>query len=133
MFRKTLCYGIACVIVGGFLAIIVKAAVDVPETITIKVIQEKQPPVVFPHKNHNSKEGLGIKCAECHHKTKEGQTPKKCSECHAKEKKVEAGKEVADMKTAFHKRCKDCHKEKKTADPQTKAPTLCKGCHVKTE
>ena len=113
----------------------VSYALDNPETVTIKEIQSTKAPVVFPHKKHNSKEGQNLKCAECHHTTKEGEQPKSCASCHDKEK--DEGKKIAlkgnpatsATKGMYHVKCIGCHKEKKAADPNSKAPTLCNGCH----
>ncbi|OGL43617.1 MAG: hypothetical protein A2149_06275 [Candidatus Schekmanbacteria bacterium RBG_16_38_11] len=106
-----------------------------PESITIKDIQDKKPPVVFPHKKHNSAEGQNLKCAECHHTTKEGEQPKSCASCHDKEK--DDGKKIAlkgnpptsATKGMFHVECIGCHKKNKEKNANSKAPTMCNGCH----
>jgi len=113
----------------------VNAALENPDTITIKDIQDKKPPVVFPHKKHNSKEGQNLKCAECHHTTKEGEQPKACSTCHDKEK--DDGKKIAlkgnpptsATKGMFHVKCIGCHKKEKEKNASSKAPTMCNQCH----
>lgn len=97
------------------------------ETVTIDSIKDKQGPVTLKHKAHIDK--YGLKCIDCHHKTKEGETPKACKSCHdPKEKK---GDKV-NLKNAYHKGCKGCHKEKaKKAEEGKKPPTKCKECHEK--
>jgi uncharacterized paraquat-inducible protein A len=74
--------------------------------------------VSFDHEKHSKSVG---KCAECHHKDAAGKEAK-CSTCHAKGKGE--GKKV-ELKEAFHKNCKDCHKAGK------KGPEKCEGCHKK--
>jgi hypothetical protein len=93
-------------------------AAGVPDSVVIKVIQSKQPPVNFSHKAHLK---LGIKCTDCHTKASGG--PLKPELIDAKQK----GK----VANAFHTQCLDCHKKKKAADPASKAPTGCKDCHRK--
>ena len=74
--------------------------------------------VTFDHEKHSKSIG---KCAECHHKDAASKEAK-CSTCHAKGKGE--GKKV-ELKEAFHKNCKDCHKAGK------KGPEKCEGCHKK--
>jgi len=92
------------------------------DSITISTIQKMQPPVVFPHKNHQDM--LSGKCVECHHTTKEGEQTVSCASCHNKE-----GAKVV-LKDAYHKKCKDCHQKEATAGK--KAPTKCNECHKKS-
>lgn len=63
--------------------------------------------------NHAAHQGLAD-CATCHHTG--GYEP--CKSCHD-------GTKAPNAKDAYHKNCKDCHKEK------GKGPTKCKECHVK--
>lgn len=77
-----------------------------PEKVTIKTIQAKKPPVVYPHAQHlQNQKFKDLGCKYCH-------------------KKEEGGGEV-NMTTAveFHKKCKTCHKE------EGKGPTKCTECH----
>ena len=93
--------------------------------------KDKKPAVEFHHKKHSEDYKLG--CTECHHMYtdgkntwKEGDEVKKCIACHDPEKKD--GK-VDKLQNAFHKNCKNCHKEKKDDE---KAPfKKCTGCHKK--
>ncbi|MGE5188844.1 MAG: cytochrome c3 family protein [Gemmatimonadota bacterium] len=90
-----------------------------PEKIVIKEIQKTKPPVAFDHKAHGAK----VKeCKACHHKDEPGKE-QKCSAAKCHGAKAE-GKKV-DLKEAFHKQCKDCHKKEK------KGPVKCDGCHKK--
>ena len=73
----------------------------------------------FNHKKHAE----AAKCKECHHTTKEGEKVQKCVDCHTKDSKVTA-------KDAFHKNCKDCHRDLKKAGKPT-GPTICTKCHAK--
>ena len=133
--KKVLSLGIAavfCLVVVGFG---VSYALDNPESITIKEVQATKPPVVFPHKKHNSAEGSNLKCTECHHTNKEGEQPKACSTCHDKEK--DDGKKIALKgnpassltKGMYHVKCISCHKKEKEKNASTKAPTTCNQCH----
>ena len=64
--------------------------------------------------NHSAHQGL-TDCATCHHTGDYAQ----CKSCHG------VNENVPKSKNAFHKQCKDCHKEAK------KGPTKCKECHIK--
>ncbi len=69
----------------------------------------------FPHHEHQAKTG---DCKTCHHKSKDGETPRACKTCHHAKKG-----DAPAIKNAYHKRCKGCHKKEK------KGPTKCNGCH----
>jgi hypothetical protein len=87
------------------------------KAISIKQIQKTKSPVAFNHGSHKD-----IDCAKCHHKGEKGkEVGCGTAKCHGD--KAE-GKKV-DLKEAFHKQCKDCHKEMK------KGPTKCDECHKK--
>jgi hypothetical protein len=86
-------------------------------------------PVAFNHQQHS--EDYGIQCEECHHEYQdgkniwqEGMEVKKCIACHDPQKK----QGNADrLNNAFHKNCRNCHKDIKDDD---KAPyRKCSGCH----
>jgi hypothetical protein len=64
--------------------------------------------------NHTAHQGLAD-CTTCHHTGDYAQ----CKSCHG------ISPEAPKAKNAFHKQCKDCHKEDK------KGPTKCKECHIK--
>lgn len=68
--------------------------------------------VTFDHATHQQLVG---DCTTCHHAGLEAGS---CKSCHGV--KPEAPKTM----TAYHKLCKDCHK-------QGNGPTKCSGCHVK--
>ena len=116
-----------------FAAMGISNAAENPESITIKIIQDKKPPVVFPHKKHQSADGANLKCVECHHK--DADSPKPCESCHSKDK--DDGKKIAIMgnpptsmsKGLFHVKCVGCHKANKEKNASSKAPTMCNGCH----
>ena len=85
-------------------------------------------PVEFTHKKHAVDHK--IQCTECHHVFKdkknvwkEGDKVQKCAECHKSPKQNEG--EMLSLYNAFHKNCRDCHKEAK------KGPTKCDECHPK--
>lgn len=90
-----------------------------PDKVVLKEIQKMKAPVAFDHKAHGAK----VKsCQECHHKDAAGKE-QKCStaDCHG----AKADGKKVDLKEAFHKQCKDCHKAGK------KGPTKCDECHPK--
>jgi uncharacterized paraquat-inducible protein A len=109
---------------AAFMAIVVAVvfsaglvvSADAPAKITIKEIQKTKPPVVFDHKAHT---GKVKECKTCHHKGEAGKE-EKCSKCH----KAKAEGKTVELKEAFHKTCKDCHKKEK-------ASTKCDDCHKK--
>lgn len=105
----------------GFLSVLVFAQTKAPETIVIKEIQKAKPAVTLSHAEHSK----SFKCTECHHKYQGQGTPPKCSKCHGK---VKEGNKPS-LKNAFHKGCKNCHKQEKAKGK--KAPTTCSGCHKK--
>lgn len=67
--------------------------------------------VTFNHEAHQSQSD----CATCHHTGDFAQ----CKSCHG------VDQQAPKAKDAYHKLCKDCHKEAK------KGPTKCKECHIK--
>lgn len=118
-----------------FLAVGALTAADVPADIKIQNTgykEDKKGAVKFSHGKH-SKE-YKAPCAECHHVYKdgknvfkEGDPVDKCSKCHAfDEKKGNADK----LQNAYHKNCKNCHKEFVEKNPNSKAPfQKCNDCH----
>ncbi len=72
--------------------------------------EAKMGTVSFDHAKHQER----TDCATCHHSGEY----KACDSCHD-------GTAAPKAKDAFHKNCKDCHKEKQ------QGPTKCKECHVK--
>ena len=116
---------------------LIAADVDVPDVITIEnkgYQKDKKGPVTFSHKKHHDE--YKEACTECHHDYKDGKNTwkegdpvKKCSECHDPEKKN--GK-VMKLQNAYHRNCKNCHKEVVEKDSSKKAPyKKCTKCHGK--
>ena len=115
-----------------FVAVGALTAANVPDEITIEnqgYKSDKKGGVKFSHKKHNA--DYKVTCAECHHDYqggknvwKEGDTVKKCGDCHDPEAKK--GK-VDKLQNAYHKNCKNCHKEKGEKAPFKK----CNDCHEK--
>ena len=109
-------------------------AADLPGDITIEnegYKKDKKSGVPLSHAKHATE--YGAACSDCHHVYedgnnvwKEGDPVQKCIECHDAQKSQGNAKK---LQTAFHKNCKDCHKEK---DPSSeKAPSKkCSDCHV---
>jgi len=94
--------------------------------------KDKKRPVLFSHKKHSTE--YKVACADCHHVYKDGKNVwkegdhvDKCSKCHDLNKSTEEnGEKVMKLQNAFHRNCKNCHKEKK------KGPfKKCNECHVK--
>jgi hypothetical protein len=95
---------------------------------------DKKGPVKLSHKKHA--EEYKVDCFECHHKYENGKNVlqkgdpiDKCAKCHDPKKKQ--GKTLK-LNIAYHKNCKNCHKEIVNKDPGKKAPfKKCSGCHEK--
>jgi hypothetical protein len=120
-----------------FLTVGVLTAADVPDEVTIDnkgYQKDKKGPVKLTHKKHH--ETYKAACTDCHHEYKEGKNVwkegapvKKCSECHNPLKKD--GK-IKKLQNAYHRNCKNCHKEVIAKDPNKKAPfKKCTECHQK--
>jgi len=102
------------------------AAIHAGEAKDVITLPSKQGAVTLTHKAHVAH--AQKKCNACHHLDKaDGSDAKKCSQCHKEKESEVNGKKVISAKDAFHQNCKDCHKK----DAAKKAPTTCKGCHVK--
>ncbi|EFK07283.1 acidic cytochrome c3 family protein [delta proteobacterium NaphS2] len=94
--------------------------------------KDKKGPVAFDHVAHTK---AGVTCNECHHvykkagenTWKEGDEVQKCSECHDINENTEKdGMKVMKLQNAYHRNCKNCHKEEKKG-PYKK----CNDCHAK--
>jgi hypothetical protein len=109
---------------------------EVPDQILLdnEYERDKKGPVEFTHKKHE--EDYGIACADCHHVYedgenvwKEGDHVEKCSACHTPEGEADG---PMKLQNAFHRNCKNCHKdlfkEKKPTGPFRK----CNDCHQKS-
>ena len=79
--------------------------------------------VLFTHKEHNSVDGYGFDCTDCHHLYEEGEgvKPEACGECHEADSEEE---DVPKRSDAFHTQCIGCHEDDGTA------PNECSQCHV---
>ena len=94
----------------------------------------KQGPVSFSHLKHAGE--YGVTCTECHHEYKDGKNiwnqndpVKKCRECHDPEEKKDG---VMKLQNAFHKNCRDCHKQMVEEGKSEIAPyKKCTDCHEK--
>ena len=107
----------AIVVAVTFSASLVIGAAAPAGKVTIKEIQKTKPAVTFDHKAHADR--VKGNCKACHHKDEAGKE-QGCSKCHGDKAD---GKKV-ELKEAFHKTCKDCHKK-------MNGPTKCDGCHKK--
>ncbi len=110
-----------------------KKTTEVPDEVMINnegYTDDKKGPVKLSHVKHANTEG--VSCTDCHHDYKDGKNVwkasdpvKKCIECHDP---MEKRGNVAKLNIAYHKNCKDCHKDRVKDD--NKAPfKKCKGCH----
>jgi hypothetical protein len=120
-----------------FLTVGVLTAADVPDDVTIEnkgYQKDKKGPVKLSHKKHSV--DYQVACTDCHHEYKDGKNVwkegapvKKCSECHNPLKKD--GK-IKKLQNAYHRNCKNCHKEVIAKDSKKKAPfKKCTECHQK--
>lgn len=118
-----------------FMAVGVLTAADVPDQVVIEnkgYKADKKGAVNLTHKKHNT--DYKVACTDCHHEYKdgkniwkEGQPVKKCSSCHDPEEKKG---EVDKLQNAYHKNCKNCHKELVEGGKSQKAPfKKCNDCH----
>lgn len=87
---------------------VVMAATDSPAEVKYT---SKTGTVTFNHVTHQEFSD----CATCHHTEGYAQ----CKSCHG------VDQSAPKAKSAYHKQCKNCHKEMK------KGPTKCKECHIK--
>ena len=120
--KRTFLFAVAALAVGIVFATgaFAPAQAAEPKNVKIDYVKGKKGAVDFDHEIHN-KTG---KCADCHHKG--GNV--KCFDCH-KAEKSETSK--VNIKSAFHKQCKSCHKKAEKADPKLKEKGIskCSGCH----
>ncbi len=84
---------------------------------------------IFDHDEHNEMAELEDNCTLCHHVYEDGKLiedesseENSCSDCHGM--KSSTDNEIT-LKSAFHKRCRQCHFDVK------KGPVLCGECHKK--
>lgn len=95
---------------------------------------DKKGPVKLSHEKHVKE--YGAACDSCHHVYEDGKNVwkeedpvQKCSECHDPNKNKGNAKR---LQLAYHKNCKDCHKEYTEKHPDAKAPyKSCNDCHQK--
>lgn len=105
---------------------IVAVAGDAPKAKDVMVFESAKKMVTFNHAEHS--EYAEGKCVTCHHKDEVGkETGCSAEGCHPEKTSGPDDKSVT-RKNAFHKQCKNCHKE------QDKGPyKKCSDCHVKKE
>jgi hypothetical protein len=94
---------------------------DGPETSILDHLVDTYPPYEFNHKEHA--EDFTDGCADCHHEVSDVEVVASCRACHNTKKESEDG--IPGLMDAYHKQCRDCHKE---ADS---GPTKCQECHPK--
>jgi len=117
---------------GGNITVDQPAAKFPAKKLDKKTGAKKKPPVTFNHEKH----GADLGCETCHHKATEAEVAEKkvkscfADGCHgpaADGEKLDTYKMIHDKKVG---KCIKCHVEKAAAG-NAKAPTKCKGCHVK--
>lgn len=119
-----------------FVAVGALTAADVPDEVNISNEGYKKDikgPVKLSHKKHVDE--YKVACTDCHHDYqngknvwKQGDPVKKCGECHNPLKKQ--GK-VDKLQNAYHKNCKNCHKEAAKAGKKNAPFKKCNDCHAK--
>lgn len=95
---------------------------------------DRKGPVTLSHLNHY--EDYEVTCEECHHDYqggenvwKEGDPVKKCLECHSP---LENQDNVKKLQIAYHKNCKNCHRQLAKDGISEDAPyKQCTDCHEK--
>ena len=117
---------------AAFASAVAAGGVTVPGTEII--IKGEKKSARFSHPVHLE---LAVECGQCHHDNSHQPLPEsvigamenseqlRCATCHNEDFST-AG--LQSSKDAFHKRCKECHKE---GVDGKKGPTKCNGCHVK--
>lgn len=116
---------------------------DIPDSVTIKLLQEEYEPVTFPHRKivktlqkHIQKSQVAtffhghedVVCQGCHHHSPVSQKPPLCENCHGKafqESKVP----MPGILAAYHRQCIFCHEKMEIEAPTTD----CAGCHQKAD
>ena len=106
---------------------------EMPEEILIDhqgYKSDKKGPVLFSHQAHA--EDYGLSCDECHHVYEngknvweEGDEVQKCNACHDPN---ESKGDVKKLQLAFHRNCKNCHKESGSDEAPYRK---CYDCHQK--
>ncbi len=119
----------AALIFGGALT-----AADVPDEVSISnegYASDKKGPVKLTHKKHV--EDYEAACESCHHVYedgenvwKEGDPVQQCSECHDYEK---SEGNILKLQLAYHKNCKECHKDAYKEGNKNAPFRKCNGCH----
>lgn len=119
-----------------FLAVGVLVAADVPDEVIIQNTgykQDKKGAVHFSHKKHHA--DYKVACTECHHNYengknvwKEGDPVKPCKDCHDP---LKAQGNVPKLQNAFHKNCKNCHRDLAKAGKKSGPFKKCNDCHQK--
>jgi hypothetical protein len=113
-----------------------KAREDILASILIQnegYANDRKGPVSFSHLSHA--EDYEIACQKCHHVYRDGEniwqigdSVQKCRECHSPEEK---DGDVLKLGTAYHRNCKNCHKELMQQGISENAPwKKCTGCHA---
>ena len=93
-------------------------------------VNDRRKPVNLSHKKHS--EEYEIACDSCHHVYQEGENiwkqgdpVEKCVTCHDP---VEDQGNVIKLQSAFHRNCRDCHKEV-TQEGREAPYKKCTDCH----
>jgi len=113
---------------------------DIPDTVTINVLENEYHPSVFPHRKivMNLLEGIAnnriashfhghedVVCQGCHHNSPIGQRPPLCESCHG-EPFNEAEPHKPGLMGAYHQQCIGCHSAMNISEPSD-----CAACHKK--
>ncbi|MBW2367359.1 MAG: cytochrome c3 family protein [Deltaproteobacteria bacterium] len=117
---------------------------DIPETVTIKTLEDKYEPVVLPHRKivlklaDNLKDSQlakyfhadkGTLCQGCHHNSPVSVKPPQCGSCHGKPFN-ESSLFRPGLMAAYHQQCMGCHHEMGIEKPANRD---CAACHKEKE
>jgi hypothetical protein len=117
-----LCLLHACTRDGAHRRIAGELARKSPDVVILGELEEAYHPVPFDHKGHAKMAEMTRGCIVCHHCSDQSRGYAACKTCHGIE--IE-GTDVRtpDLKTAYHLRCGNCHKD-------WSDETECATCHL---
>jgi hypothetical protein len=132
--RKLFIYTSIAALVLASGAVLSASAAELPGNLVLEGCGDKQPAVPFDHAKHAE----GQTCVSCHHTqpdlTATSGEAATCVSCHKDPTDNDLDcAEMSPKKNPYHINCMGCHKDavKKDAALKGKAPTTCKGCHIK--
>lgn len=96
--------------------------------------KDRMGPVPFEHRKHEAVyrdiNGGQIPCTACHHTYEEGETIQNCSTGGCHDPLETKDDRQYRLRTAYHKACKECHRDLRKAEQSEDAPYIkCTSCH----